>query len=466
MTQIKFGTDGWRAILDEEYTPENVARVAKATADWVKQKYENPAVVLGHDCRRDGPLFAEVTAKVLCSEGIKVYLAEGFVSTPMVCLGILDKKAQLGVVITASHNPPSYNGYKLKADFGGPLAAEHITELEALIPGQADIPKTSLDEYREKGLLEGIELEDMYMAHVEKNFDMEAISDSPVKIGYDAMFGAGQNVIRRLFPDAVLLHADYDTSFQGMAPEPIARNLEELSELVKNSDIDLGLATDGDADRIGLLNSEGKFIDANHIIMLLMHYFHKYKKMSGKVVVSFSCSLKIKKLCEAYGIPYEVTKIGFKYIAGRMITEKVLVGGEESGGVAMDGHIPERDGIWVGLVLLECMAKTGKSLEELIKEVDEVVGAFSYNRNDLHINEDQKLAVIQKLEAGVFESFGDYAIKRSESIDGYKFYFENDAAVMIRPSGTEPVLRVYAEAEDEGAVNKILESTTTAILEN
>lgn len=462
MTKIKFGTDGWRAIIADDFTVENVARVTIGTAIWLKKNFENPSVVVGHDCRFAGELFAETVAKVLLQHGIPVHLAKGFVSTPMISLGAKNYGASLGIIITASHNPPSYNGYKLKGFYGGPLLPDKIEEIELLIPDQTDnsYRNVELKSHESSGLLKWAPLEDDYCAHVENSFDLDAIRNSNLELGYDAMYGAGQNVIRRLLPDTTMLHCDYNPSFDGQAPEPIARNLQEFSDMIRLAEnIDCGLATDGDADRIGLFDNEGNFIDSHHIILLLIHYLKKYKGMDGKVCTAFSSSVKVQKLCNYYGLELETVKIGFKYIAGIMISEDVLLGGEESGGIAIKGHIPERDGIWMGLVIWEFMAKSGKSLHELIEEVYEITGPFSFDRNDVHLPEEKKQQIIADCKARKFSSFGNYTVQRVEDLDGYKHFLSEDSWVMIRPSGTEPLLRIYAEAEDMKEVQKILKAT-------
>jgi len=471
MYQIKFGTDGWRAIIAKEFTVENVARVTEGTAKWLTlrqaQGDSRPSVMVGHDCRFAGELFAETTAKVFCHAGIKVYIAKGFVSTPMVSLGARNYSTSLGIVVTASHNPPSYNGYKLKAGYGGPLDPESVAEIEPLIPEVSSTPLDTLklEDFEKKGLLVWVNLEDEYVAHVEKNFDLDAIRNSKLNLAYDAMYGAGQNVIRRLFPDATLLHCDYNPSFDGQAPEPILRNLQEFSDVIRLAgDIDCGLATDGDADRIGLFDNKGNFIDSHHIILLLIHYLVKYKKMSGKVCTAFSTTVRIKNMCRHYGLELETVKIGFKYICGIMVKEDVLVGGEESGGIAIKGHIPERDGIWMGLVIWEFMAKSGKSLKQLIDEVYEITGPFSFERIDLHLDEDVKNRVVADVKAGKFKKFGKYNVERVEDLDGWKFFINDKTWVMIRASGTEPVLRTYAEADSREEAFAILEATRKTLL--
>lgn len=478
MTKIKFGTDGWRAIIAKEYTADNVQRVTEGTALWLKKNFEKPSVVIGHDCRYAGALFTETAIRVFIAAGIKVITnptgidqkneKEGFVSTPMISLAARELGASIGVVITASHNPPSYNGYKLKGHFGGPLAPEQVNEIEALIP---DVPGMNIDQIdlakaAEEGLFKTYDFEALYMDKVRKVFDLEMIRKANLGLAYDAMYGAGQAVLQKLMPELEFLHCDYNPSFKGQAPEPIAKNLIEFSELIKaNPGLKCGLATDGDADRIGLFDSNGGFVDSHHIILMTIHYLVKYKGLKGKVVTGFSSTPRIKRMCEYYDLEHAEVPIGFKYIAGMMADENedVLLGGEESGGIALKTHIPERDGIWMGLTIWEFMARTGKSLEELIKEIYAIVGAFAFERNDLHISESLKQTIIEKCNKGEFNMFGKYQVKRIEDMDGYKYIFDEDRWLMIRPSGTEPVLRTYAEAPTLEEARKILQACQLTI---
>jgi phosphomannomutase len=463
--KIKFGTDGWRGIIAQDFTVENVSRVAEATAKWLKKQSNTPSAVIGHDCRFAGELFAQTTASVLVAHGVKVFLAKDFVSTPMVSLGTVHYKATAGIIITASHNPPSYNGFKIKASFGGPATPAMIDEVEALIPDVFNGVMADFEQSVANGQIEYIDLETLYCNHIEKHFDIALIKNKKLELAYDAMYGAGQNVIRRLFPEATFLHCEHNPGFMGQAPEPIHKNLQEFSDMIRLSEeIDCGLVTDGDADRIGLYNKKGEFVDSHHIILLLIHYLHKYKGLSGKVITTFSATSKIKKLCEAYGLPVQITKIGFKYICEYMIKENVLVGGEESGGIAITGHIPERDGIWIGITLWEFMAKTGKSLDELIQEVYEVTGSFSMERNDLHLKEEKKQQIIGHCKNGTYTAFDDLKVVKVEDVDGYKFHLSDSEWVMIRPSGTEPVLRTYAEAATKKRADEILQKTAATIL--
>ncbi len=463
MKKIKFGTDGWRAIIADDYTLENLRRVSEGTALWMK-KNKMGTVVIGHDTRFGGKLFSETTASVFGAFGIKVILSPDYVSTPMVSLGAVKCKADLGVVITASHNPPSYNGFKLKSHLGGPLTQSKVDEVEALIPDSISCQPLTLEEMKNRNLLEYVDLEELYIRHIEQNFDLKLIKSSGIKVAYDAMYGAGQKVFLKLLPDVVALHCENNPSFYGQAPEPIERNLGEISRLIASEkNIQLGIANDGDADRIGLFDENGKFVDSHRILLLLLLYLHRYKKMNGKVIFTFSVTDKLKKLADYFGLPSEITKIGFKYIADIIAKEDVIVGGEESGGLAVKGHIPERDGIWIGLMVLEFMASTGKSIGELVNEVYEIVGSFGFDRNDLHLSESKKQEIIKACEENKYAQFGEFNVEKTEKLDGYKFTLGEDTWVMIRPSGTEPVLRVYAQAKNEDMVKKILTQVISEI---
>ncbi|MFT5024388.1 MAG: phosphomannomutase [Gammaproteobacteria bacterium] len=463
--KIKFGTDGWRAIIAKEFTVNNVARLTKGLATWAKSQEDNPAIIVGHDCRFGGELFAETVAKVLLDENIKVFLCKGYISTPMLSMATKNYNCVAGVVITASHNPPSYNGYKLKANFGGPMQGEGITAVENEIPDSytVDLDKIKLLDH-EGVLLSYPNIEADYIKAINENFDLKAIENANMGLAYDAMYGSGQAVMKKILPNINFYRCEENPSFYGLSPEPIMKNLHGFSDFIKsNSGISCGLVTDGDADRIGLMDEEGNFVDAHHIILLLIHYLHHYKGLTGKVVTAFSSVNKIKDMCKHYNLPIEIVKIGFKYAAGIIVKENVMVGGEESGGIAITGHIPERDGIWMGLTLWEFMAKSGKTLNELIQEVYDIVGAFNFKRNDLRLDQEVKDNIVDNCKNGKYSSFGNYEVQSIEDMDGWKYILSDDSWVMIRPSGTEPVLRIYAEGKDEEATNNIVNATIKTI---
>ena len=464
---IKFGTDGWRAIIAQDFTTFNVARVAEATARFISKKNLNPAVVIGYDCRFGGLLFAETTAKVIASRGIKVYMDKYFVTTPMVAMATKDFRAGVGVVITASHNPPLYNGYKLKGHFGGPLMEDDILEVESLIPDVPEIDPQSIniEDLIEEGKVDIVDLETLYCNYLEQHFDLAAIRSSELQLAFDAMYGSGQNVMRRLFPDITFLHCEHQPLFGGIPPEPLQRNLLEFSEIIRLSEnIDCGLAVDGDADRIALFNHRGDYIDSHHVILLLIYYLHHYKNLSGKIATGFSSTVKINKLCEVFGLPLEIVKIGFKHICQLMLHENILVGGEESGGIAVAGHIPERDGIYNGLLIWEALVKTGKSLQDLIEEVYDITGSFAFERSDLSISQEDKLRIVNNCQKGFYKRFGEYEIIKAETLDGFKYYFSDSQWLMIRPSGTEPVLRTYAEGKTREEALHILKTAYETII--
>jgi phosphomannomutase len=465
MYQIKFGTDGWREIIADNFTTANVRRVAFATAQWLNLQNLPKLVVLGHDCRFGGEMFAQETATVLAGQGIRVVMAKGFVSTPMISLAANQLNAGLGVIITASHNPPSYNGYKLKAHYGGPATPDTVSEVEALIPELEITLEVGYNVFVEQGLITFDDFEQRYLEHCKSNFDMSALERISPQLAYDAMYGAGQRLVKRLLPKTTILHGDYNPGFEGRAPEPILKNLPEVSELIAKSDqFTMGLATDGDADRIGFFDENGQFIDSHHLILLLIEYLTTFKGYTGKVVKSFSVSDKVERLCEIKGLKSITTKIGFKYICEYMVTDDVLIGAEESGGIAIKGHIPERDGVWMGLVLMEYVAKTGKTISELIQDMYQQVGTFAVERYDLHINNELKHAIIDQCKSGYYKNFGSYQVESIEDIDGFKFRLTDGSWVMIRPSGTEPVLRVYAESHSSQEAFNILDATKAAIL--
>lgn len=465
---IKFGTDGWRAVIAKDMTVDNVARVAQATADYVRENADDPRIVIGHDCRFAGDLFVATAARVFAENGIRVTMGRDFISTPMLSLATREYGASLGVIVTASHNPSEYNGYKLRGSYGGALTPDQVSEVEKRVPEEAPVVDElpELEELKKAGKVEVADIEKLYCDRIKESFDLKAIEDSEMTLAYDAMYGAGQRVFDHIFPDMICLHCDHNPTFNGTPPEPIEKNLREFSEYIRDRmEIDCGLATDGDADRIGLFNGQGRFIDSHHIILLVLHYLVSYKGMSGKVVTAFSCSEKIKRLCEHHGLEQKTVKIGFKHIVGHMLEEDVLLGAEESGGIAVKGHIPERDGIWVGMMLWEYMANTGRSLNELIEEVYGIVGKFAFQRNDLHIKEEAKQRIIENCKEGRYDRFGDHEVQRVEDLDGYKFYFNEDEWLMIRPSGTEPVLRTYAEGRDKERAKGFLNACRDTILE-
>ncbi len=460
MDRIKFGTDGWRGVIAQQFTVANVAKVSHAVAIWLLNKFKEPTVIIGFDTRFQGKLFAETAAKVLASKGIRVRMQSDFVSTPMVSLAVREMNASLGIMITASHNDYTYNGYKLKGSYGGPLLSEDLKNIEDLISTEnnLDLDLLKWDHFVDQGLIEETDMETLYCNYVSNYFDLDSIKASGLKVGFDAMYGSAQKAIRKILPKASLFHCEPDPVFGNIPPEPLEKNLQDLLGAMKSSkDLDVALAVDGDGDRIALVNKGGQYIDSHTIILILIHYFARYRMMEGKVVTGFSSTIKVERLSKHYDLDVIRVPIGFKDICRVMLTEDVLVGGEESGGISVSGYLPERDGIWMGLTILQFMAETGKSLNTILKEIYDITGKFQCLRRDISIPKEKRGKIMDTCYKGEIESFGKFKVSRVEALDGIKFFLGDDQWLMIRASGTEPLLRTYAEAGDRKTTEEILE---------
>jgi phosphomannomutase len=448
---IAFGTDGWRAVIADDYTFVNLERVAQATADWLRDEYgPAPRVVLGYDARFLSPQFAERAARVLGHAGVTVTAAEEMVSTPAVSWATQATGADAGVVITASHNPPEYNGYKLKAHFGGPAPPKLVAKVEAAVGPAADRPTDlpSLDALLDDGTVARSDVRSGYLDALRDALDVEAIANSGLPIAHDAMYGAAQGLVTALLGDEQVrtLRHDLNPGFHGVAPEPIEERLTELSETVAATDCAAGLANDGDGDRIGMVDENGDYVSSHRILALLAKYLYEERGLSGHIVKTFSTTHVLDRMGERYGLPVETTPIGFKHIAPKMAEGGVLVGGEESGGIAAAGHIPERDGVYIGLLIVEMMVKRDRPLSALVEELLEEFGPHYHYRDDIHIRADQKAQVLDRLDAGGgLDEVNGAPVTRVDTLDGFK-HITDDGWVLVRPSGTEPVLRVYSEA--------------------
>jgi phosphomannomutase len=462
MNSIKFGTDGWRGIIAKDFTTETLVKIALGVASYLLKKYKEPSIVIGYDTRFSGKFFLETIAKIFASKGIKVHLATNFISSPMISLGVLKTRANMGLVITASHNPAEYNGIKLKGEYGGPLLEGDIKIIEDLIvkSPEIDVDMLNLQLYINLGVIQYIDLETMYVDHIKQHFDIDRLKESDYLFAFDAMYGAAQNVFRRLFFDLPILHCELDPTFKNVPPEPKEKNLEELKTVVlhkKSEKTFFGIAVDGDADRISVVTETGRYLNSHNIILLLIHYLAGYKNFQGKVVIGASSSDRIEKLCQHYGIEVERVKVGFKEVTRIMLKENVLLGGEESGGIAVGSHIPERDGLWTGLTLWNSVIETSKTLDQLMQEVYDITGYFSCERVDLEIAKDRKHKIIDNIRKNNYKSFGEAEVINTQELDGIKFYLANDEWLLIRLSGTEPKARVYAESSNDERTQRLLE---------
>jgi phosphomannomutase len=346
------------------------------------------------------------------------------------------------------------------------LLEEDIRNIENLIntDTEIDLDMISIESMVEKGLFMYLDIEALYTDHLKNSFDLNLIAGSRFRLAFDPMFGSGQNIMKSILPGVKCINNHPDPLFNGTPPEPLARNLKDfLAFMAKDNLYDCGLAVDGDADRIALVNSKGEYIDSHHVILLLIHYLAGYRKMTGKIITGFSSTVKIEILAAHYNLEVERVPIGFKEISRHMLKEDILVGGEESGGIGVKGHIPERDGIWMGLLIWQFMAETNKSLETLVDEIYSITGSFAFERSDLHIDRDLKNRVIEKCKNNEFNHFGNYIVKKAIEFDGYKYFIDDNTWLMIRPSGTEPVLRTYAEAGNREEALLILEEARKVI---
>ena len=454
---VKFGTDGWRAVIAENYTFANVCRVSLATAKVFKShpKIKN-GIFIGYDTRFLSKEFAHAAAEMFCSQGIKTYLASSFVTTPTVSLITRDKNLAFGVMITASHNPFQYNGFKLKDEFGGSMNPTEIVKIEDELKNINLVhPDFSSEKFLNDGVLEYFDGMDYYIKYLGSKIDFDVIKKAGLNIAYDAMYGAGQNIIKEFIP-VTQLHGEINPSFGKNPPEPVAKNLSEICNLIKNGKFNLGIVTDGDADRIAIIDENGDFLDAQKTFVLLLKYLSGTLGLKGKVVRGFSGTDLLKKYCDKYGLELITVPIGFKHISKIMIEDDVLIGAEESGGIGIKGHLPERDGIYNGCLYAEMLAKTGKSISELKKELDDEFGAYYYNRIDVHTTNELKNATLEKCKT--FKVGDEIAGKKIVSIDpmdGTKFSFDN-GWITVRASGTEPLLRFYCETSGTDETLEIL----------
>ena len=458
---ITFGTDGWRGLIARDFTFSNLEIVAVATARLLKKiGGKKQSVVIGYDTRFLSKEFAEETAQILAYHDIIVHLTETYSSTPQVSFHTKQKGTDLGIIITASHNPPQYNGYKIKANFGGPATPETVAKLETEVKKiNGKTPKLNMkpyDLYLKTRKIRFFDAKEPYTRYIKKKIDIKAILDANFKIIYDPMHGAGINTMKMILPNVKELHEYYNPSFGNIHhPEPMPENLYDLMETVKSGGYDIGLATDGDADRLGAVDNEGNIVDSHKVFMILLKYLFENKKKRGAVAKTVSLTSMVNKYCEKHSIKLYETPVGFKHIAKLMTEDKIIIGGEESGGLGTILHIPERDGIFNGMLLLEIMAKRKKSLKQLCDELDEEFGIHRYLRRDARITQQQKDAILGGCEK-MPKKLGRFNVLKIDTKDGYKF-FTDSGWLLIRASGTEPLIRFYAESDSYGTVNELLD---------
>jgi alpha-D-glucose phosphate-specific phosphoglucomutase len=471
MTQeIKFGTDGWRGIIADDFTFENVRRVAGAIASYV-QKYENAkgGVIVGYDARFASPQAARVVADVVAAAGIPVKLANDYTPTPAVSYAVKHQGAAGGVMVTSSHNPWNWNGVKFKANFGGSASPAIMKKIEEELAAGA-APKGTT------AVVEEVDLKKDYIAAVCAFADMDLIAKTKFKFAVDAMHGSGRGVLPAIFAEhgvqCVAIRQEINPLFPGINPEPIQPHTRMLQDMVVCEKCDAGLATDGDADRIGAVAEDGTFVDSHKIFCVLLRWLLERKKWPGEVVRAFNTTGMIDRIAAKHGRKLHETSIGFKYVADLMMERDILMGGEESGGIGYSRFLPERDGVLNSLLLANVMAEEGKPLGQLVADLQREFGTHYYGRSDLHIPEEMKQSAIQRARADGTQSLGHYRVLKKEHMDGVKFFLDAptngngaNAWVLFRASGTEPLLRLYTEASSPELVSEFLRIGETFVRE-
>lgn len=461
---IVFGTDGWRGVIADDFTFKNVEIVARAAHEFYSsQTNANNGIVVGYDARFQSDMFAQKVAQVFATLGMTVYLSDYICSTPQVSFFTKENNLSGGIIITASHNPAQYNGFKLKAAFGGPSTPEDIAKVQKNVTWNEehqDKLTPQLIEFEELVKSNKIILTDLkqpYVNYIKKKIKINEIKKANFKILYDPMYGSGINTLDKILGNVSQIHNEHNPSFGTIDhPEPIEECLGELMKEVKKGGYDIGIATDGDADRLGVVDEKGNYINAHRVFTLIMKFLFEDKKFKGVVAKTVSLTTMINDYCRKNEIKMRETPIGFKYIAKLMTTENVVIGGEESGGLGTCLHIPERDGIFNALLLLEMMAKRKKTLSQLSKELDKEFGTHFYKRVDMTTTPEKRDAIVERVKKGI-EKLGSQRVIATATMDGYKF-FVHQGWLLIRASGTEPVLRYYAESTTQAKVDELIKA--------
>jgi phosphomannomutase len=455
---IKFGTDGWRAVIAEDFTFQNLDRAAQATADfWNAQPVPGAArsVIVGYDRRFLSDQFGRRTAEVLAGNGFSVVLSNCAAPTPSVSFAVKQRKASGGVMITASHNPPIFNGYKLKAHYGGSAESAFCQEVEKRIDQNPVRARA--------GAEADVEIEDLRPAHFKaiKNLvDFKLIAKSKLRFAHEALFGVGagcfDELLRGTTCRVTTLNGAHDVNFGGINPEPIALNYARSAAYLKRHPHDICLVTDGDADRVGGMDGRGNALTTHQIICLLLHHFIVNRKGTGRVIKALTTTSMVDKMCSHYGMELVETGVGFKYICAEMLKGNVLLGFEESGGIGFPDLMPERDGIASGMMLLELLATERVSVNELLRRLERKFGPHRYARLDTHFPLEKRAALMERCKTKPPFKLAGSPLAQIKSYDGVKFVAENGAWLMLRGSGTEPILRIYAEAQSDAEARKLI----------
>ncbi len=462
---IKFGTDGWRGIIADDYTFRGVEIVSQAVSNYLNKKYggsRKPVVAIGYDTRFLSAKFARAAAVIFTLNNIQTYYSERIIPTPVLSYAVVKRKADLGIMITASHNPYYYNGYKIKGFFGSSATMDIIKEIEVelndVIGNVKQYERFLNSESKSNTDIKGFDFLSDYRENILSQVDTDVIKDFDFNLLLEPMYGAARGIFSDILGSISSvkieeIHSILNPGFGGINPEPIGDNLNEAREVVKNKNYKLAICLDGDGDRIAALGEGGNYISSHHLYSIFLWYLARVKKVKGRVVKSVNLTSTIDKICKKYNLDLVTTPVGFKYIVEEIIKGGVVMGGEESGGLWAGGSIPERDGMLMGLRLLEIIRNLDMSVNQILDEIYNEFGYFEFSRIDYKTNIEQKERLKYIMAKGIPDILKKEGVKEVVTLDGYKYIIEDGSWLMIRPSGTESVVRVYAEGESEEKTN-------------
>ncbi|MDY6834486.1 MAG: phosphoglucomutase/phosphomannomutase family protein [Chloroflexota bacterium] len=461
---IKFGTDGWRGIIAEDFTFANVRHCAQSMAEHLKETgTADNGLVIGYDTRYASDRFAVAVSEVIAANGIKTYLCSNATPTPVISFGVANRKAAGAVIITASHNPPEWNGFKIKAATGSSAPHEVESSIESRLPNiirRGTTQRIPLDEGLANGLIQYIDLYPAYVEHINNLVDVKNIRKAGFKVAVDSMFGAGSGYLKSIISGGRTkiyeIHGEHNPLFPGLRPEPIPPHLSQLSEYIKENYAVVGFATDGDADRIGVVDEQGNPLNALQLFALLALYWLEVRKERGALIKTVATTNMIDKLGKLFDVPVYVTPVGFKHVAPKMMEENALIGGEESSGFGFRGHVPERDGILSALCFLDLMVSLNKTPSQLVEYLYKTVGPHYYKRTDLTFPPADRAYLIDRLSKAKPDDFTNKALIETGTADGFRFLMEDESWLLVRFSGTEPLLRIYAESESTTQTDDLL----------
>ena len=461
---IRFGTDGWRAVVADDFTYENVRAVAQGVAAYLDG--EQRPVVVGHDSRYCAELFAREVARVLAANGRRVLLLDRVVPTPAVSWTVVDRGAAGGVVVTASHNPMEFNGLKYKPDFGGSASPEVVAELERNTADAlaGEVRAMPFDEAVASGAVELVDPLPSYVNQLGRMVDLGRLRDAGLRVLHEAMYGAGAGLLGDVLgggsTTVTSLHSERNPGFGGMHPEPIDRYMPEAMALMAEGGHDVGVANDGDADRVGVIDETGRYVNQLEVMALFAMYLLEKRGLRGDIVRSLTTTSMVDALGERFGVTVHEMPVGFKYIGAVMMEKDALLGGEESGGFAFRGHIPERDGILAGLIVADMIVEYGMPLSRILGHLFDLVGPHAYDRHDIRFERDgyeqRKQEAYRRMAEDPPRELAGSRVVRTRDDDGFKFYLEDGSWALMRMSGTEPLMRVYSEASDRARVDELL----------